>query len=283
MMKKLLLTTIILGGYIAAANAADDSVYVDLSVLNSLSNDAAVAVSEAPEPRFPIVKKKPAPKKVVKAAKKVEPVIEVKAPLEEKKAEPAAPVVAETKPEPQQIPYVQDAEPVVVVDVEPVAAAPKPETETVPAVAEPAAAEPMTETAPEKPAAQQEEAVAEPEKTAAAPQLLIDDTAPVLPKVSAEKRLVFADDVDELTDEQRGQIDAVVASFADAVNNKIAIYAYNQDDGEDAFRKKRLSLNRAVAVRSYLLPKGYKNFSIKVVNVDAASGKANTVELEELK
>ena len=64
--------------------------------------------------------------------------------------------------------------------------------------------------------------------------------------------------------------------------NKIAIYAYNLDNGVDTFEKKRISLNRAVNVRGYLIKQGYKNFSIKVVNVEADSDKINTVELEEI-
>ena len=48
------------------------------------------------------------------------------------------------------------------------------------------------------------------------------------------------------------------------------------------FRKKRMSLNRAVEIRSYLLGKGYKNFSIKVINVNEAD-KNNLVTVVELK
>ena len=87
----------------------------------------------------------------------------------------------------------------------------------------------------------------------------------------------------ELTAAQKQQIDSAVASFSDPKENKIAIYSYNEEDGVDAFKKKRLCLNRAVEVRGYLLQKGYKNFSIKVINVDKGSDKAGLVELEELK
>lgn len=43
-----------------------------------------------------------------------------------------------------------------------------------------------------------------------------------------------------------------------------------------------MSLNRAVEIRSYLLGKGYKNFSIKVINVNEAD-KNNLVTVVELK
>ena len=50
-----------------------------------------------------------------------------------------------------------------------------------------------------------------------------------------------------------------------------------------SFKKKRQSLDRAIAVRSYLLSKNYKNFSIKVVNVTDDDSKKNLVEIEEIK
>ena len=59
--------------------------------------------------------------------------------------------------------------------------------------------------------------------------------------------------------------------------------AYNYDNGEDVFRKKRQSLNRAIEIRSYLLGKGYKNFSIKVINITDDPAKGNVVEIDELK
>ena len=58
------------------------------------------------------------------------------------------------------------------------------------------------------------------------------------------------------------------------------IYAYNFNDGGNDFKNKRLSLNRAVEIRSYLMTRGYKNFGIKIVNTDNR-GKQNTVEVFE--
>ncbi len=50
--------------------------------------------------------------------------------------------------------------------------------------------------------------------------------------------------------------------------------------GGNDFKNKRLSLNRAVEIRSYLMTRGYKNFGIKIVNTDNR-GKQNTVEVFE--
>ena len=95
--------------------------------------------------------------------------------------------------------------------------------------------------------------------------------------------IYFAEDADELTEENKAQIDAIIATFADPNKNKIGIYPYNLENGEDSFRKKRTALNRAIATRSYLLSKGYKNYSIKLVNLTEANGKENSVLIEELK
>lgn len=95
-------------------------------------------------------------------------------------------------------------------------------------------------------------------------------------------QIKFADNVDELNETQMQKIDLIVSEFKNEAKNKIAIYSYNYDNGTDSFKKKRTSLNRAVEVRSYLLKKGYKNFSIKVININSASDKVNTVELQEI-
>lgn len=122
----------------------------------------------------------------------------------------------------------------------------------------------------------------------AAPTPLVEiSPAPLLkessPLTAPSAEIVFENDSYELSNEDKKQIDEIISSFEDAKANKIAIYAFNFDNGEDVFRKKRLSLNRAIEVRSYLLGLGYKNFSIKVVNITEDNGKSNRVVIEELK
>lgn len=95
--------------------------------------------------------------------------------------------------------------------------------------------------------------------------------------------ILFAEDSDVLDEASQRKLDAIVAGFENPTVNKIAINAYNLDDGVDVFRKKRLNLYRAIAVRSYLLNKGYKNFSLKVITITEDAGKKNRVMVEELK
>ena len=72
-------------------------------------------------------------------------------------------------------------------------------------------------------------------------------------------------------------------SQLDGLYSASYINSYNYDDGNDVFNKKRLSLRRIVAVRSYLLNRGYKNFMPKVINLTDDVSQSNVVELDEIK
>ena len=287
----------------AYANAqTEPDVYVDLSALDELSGTGSPVIHT--EPLFPVVtarqaaeeKAKPSKKAIRKKAKpaaakpvvkkeKAKPEVKVevveKAPAEQPKSEPAASVVQPAVVLTEAEPAKPSAEPqsenkakpvddeVVVVDVEPLANPVKVvDVEPVsPAKAQPTAEEKTTE-----PAAKTEAPSADNQPQAAAEV-----------KKPAPGRFAFDAEVSDLNDAQKAQLDNLVNGFENPAVNKIAILAFNLDDGVDTFKKKRLSLNRAIEIRSYLLQKGYKNFSIKVINVDAASDKVNTVEVEELK
>ncbi len=296
-----------------SAEAQEDSVYVNLSALDALDNSQGSVLSST-EPLFPVISRqkavkaqkagrakssRPAHKNAPKqpeakiAMPKKSPEINMPA-LEKPTAEASAAVEPQAGTL-QEIPYVESNEAVVVVDVEPIAPTPAAEirpadvSETETPVDETlAGGAPSEEISAQTASADEAAALAETAVSASKAKLLVDDAAApaaekVVPPAADLGKLVFEADSDELTDEHKAAIDMALASFSDAVHNKIAIYSYNLDDGVDTFRKKRLSLNRAVEVRGYLLPKGYKNFSIKVINVDAESDKGNTVVLEELK
>lgn len=267
----------------ASAGAQENPVYINLSALDALD---AETVSEPAAPLFPVIKAQPQKAAAVKArpakarkktARKSVAKVEVKV-AEPVKAQPA------NAEKPAPIPYVDSADEVIVVDVEPVTAdkvaAPAEKTAESKPVVEPAEENKVPAAEPVSAMPAQLEAVAVQPEAPASEALLID-TQETLPP--AASKIIFAEGESELTDSHKAQIDGVIKTFADAANNKIAIYSYNLDDGVDSFKKKRQSLNRAVEVRSYLLQKGYKNFSIKVLNIDGSSDKINSVELEELK
>lgn len=291
---------------------ADEGVVVDLSVLNSLNYGTSYV---DPEPLFPVLPKKQSSsinKKTIAPAKTSSNAtdVKVKRPIKNKKSKQNK--IIEIKPE----------EDVVVVDVEPVsypqedshkvsatADTPLPEEKTVqeqkpiliiennvPSVANETpnivndiadniAPNDIAEERPEPgnlpllvPVNNSKDEV-KPESTS--PSLLVDNTAQN-DELQNINFLKFADEEDELSPDNQEKIDEIIKKFKNEKNSKIAIYAYNLDNGEDSFRRKRMSLNRAIEVRSYLLRKGFKNFSIKVVNISENSGKVNTVEVEEI-
>lgn len=264
---------------------------------------------KAVAPAKPVAEKTPAPKKEEKAIAILPQAPEIPQPLAEAKPEPVKPA--------NPITVADDREPVreTVADVDVVRPAetdngkalsePKSEETSKPAAAliEPAAkVEPAktevsvpaaeeTAKAPEKAAAVQEaESVpaaetapaAEPEeKKEIKPLLPVGDKTPAAAEVG--RQIFFADDSFEISPENADKIVSLIETFEDPRKHKIAIYAYNYDNGENTFKKKKLSLDRATEIRSLLLNKGYKNFSIKVINITDNPEKRNLVEIEEIK
>ncbi len=295
MRKQNVILSSLIGAYLvtgAAFCVSADDVYVDLSVLSTLrSNDEFVADSA---PLFPDIKN--APKTISK--RKIHKAKKVVAPKKTVKVEPK-PVVA---PKPAPTP---------VVEIKP---APLPDntTSTEPDLSSESAqvaSQPVVENAFVEAKKQADSATnainadatsvsapaSEPEKTsdtvqgpATSPALLVvpEKETPIAPQAVVplgDKQIAFAEGLDELTAEHKRKLDAIITSFQNPTNNMIAINSYNYDDGTDVFNKKRLSLRRIVAVRSYLLNRGYKNFMPKVINITDDASKANVVELEEIK
>ena len=87
----------------------------------------------------------------------------------------------------------------------------------------------------------------------------------------------FADNSDELNEEIIRRLKLTIEKLGGDYSGKFLIEAYNYDNDGGIFSRKRLSLNRAVAVRSYLLGEGYKSFSIKIINTEDASLRNNVL------
>ena len=229
-------------------------------------------------PAKPVAEKTPAPKKEEKAIAILPQAPEIPQPLAEAKPEPVKPA--------NPITVADDREPVreTVADVDVVRPAetdngkalsePKSEEVSKPAAAliEPAAkVEPAktevsvpaaeeTAKAPEKAAAVQEAenvpAAETEEKKEIKPLLPVGDKTPAA--AEAGRQIFFADDSFEISPENADKIISLIETFEDPRKHKIAIYAYNYDNGENTFKKKKLSLDRATEIRSLLLNKGYK-------------------------
>ncbi len=322
---------------------AEDGVYVDLSVLNSLPTADFSGPQFSSQPLFPEVKKvarpqvpSAKPKKARKAAKKKSKTVVNKVEVVEKVAVPAKPeiivptaeerteapqtaqiadtsanreVIAEVHNVPEKTPEVSasvsaDEMPFQTEQVQTIAEHPLPAVvaevkneELPPLNTEPEKVleNPVVESVRENTlsvAPQEVEAPFEVKETAAEPISSSVEEAPIQPLISehvepqlpvSENNVSFEEGIDELNDIQKQRIDEIVQNFENPAKNKIMILSYNYEDGKDSFKKKRISLNRAIEVRSYLLGKGYKNFSIKVINISGDAEKRNLVEIEELK
>jgi len=92
----------------------------------------------------------------------------------------------------------------------------------------------------------------------------------------------FAANSSDLSGDAKSRLEQALKTFDVNRKNKISIKAYNYDNGTDSFLKKRVSLTRATEVRSFFLNQGFKNFSIKVINTTLNDEKKDTVEVEEL-
>jgi outer membrane protein OmpA-like peptidoglycan-associated protein len=278
------------------ATATESSSVVLASAAQTFDSPAPANVQESAiirqAPRFPIMtqedlarvqaqdraraeRNRPRPRPVNIVPQVEEPIAIITAPQEDVVIEDSAPIIIGARPE------------IIYTDIEKEAPLPAPiapivaDVETIEAIEEditPAPA-PVAERAEEPRGAIELFAVEETVDTVAEPLAPVETRT----SVSVPNRIVFARNSTNLTDNDRRQIDAIINSFDNPQVNRIGILSYNYDDGNDSFRKKRQSLNRAVEVRSYLLSKGFKNFSIKVVNTTDDSSKEGVVEIEELR
>ena len=288
--------SVLMAGQVMAA----DDVYVDLSVLDTIPKDSIGFVGS--EPLFPVVKKQP----LVKKKRVVRKAIQKQAPVPAVKPQRAA-VVSETplitkEEEPKPIavieaPVLDNAQPEIIPEQ------PEYKAEEIIAGSQPVIPEPAEDLS------QIGEMANQVEDKQSSPEILPEMSAPTPnPEATANQpednimsasisqkteeqaafmprevySLRFETDSSELTADQLVYLDNVRAKLDPSQKKKISIKAYNYDNGEDSFRKKRVSLVRATEVRSYFLNHGFKNFSIKIINTTADSEDKNTVEIEEL-
>ncbi len=286
-MRKLRLLLSVSGCFLMSAAAAQE-VYVDLSVLDQIDGGSSVSrqlpfddssLQSLPRPAVA----RPHNKPQLKAAPKT-------VPLQPSKPKfPQAPI---TPPPPKPAAVVKET----AVDSLP-ARLPEPAVEkTVPAVLPVAAAvtEPVLQKVPEMAVTEERPDVAavpvQENKQPVAADLLsapqekapevLEPLIPVGEPEIAADTIVFMSGRSDLSSENLEKLAELADGFQKPGSNKIIISAFNYDDGENSFKSKRLNLNRAVAVRSYLMTRGYTNFSIRIINTDNHLRK-NTAEVTE--
>jgi len=245
---------------VASQAYAQSNIHIDLSVLDYLDSSAQVMQDELPLP----------------AAKKAAP---MKKEVDKPQPKPQAILFEGREIVPMPMPVVEVRRPETEI-IEAPKAAPQPKPEAILFEGREIVPMPMP--------------VAEVRRQEVEPEVVEEDTVVLeepeqaMTEQSAEPVddskavIVFANDSQALTAEDRARLGEVVKNFENTAVNKILIVAYNYDSGESVFKQKRLSLNRATEIRSYLLGLGYKNFSIKIINTDDSS-QNNLAEVTELK
>lgn len=320
MNKKLLMCSVVCS-LIATQGWATDDVYVDLSVLDNMPQDSIGFVPSSPafpevqkadirpqKKAAPIVKKTQAPKAQKKADKSVVEVQPIKPQISESSDNQNSDNhLLNEKQNITSVPHIEEDKHSEITSVsEPLESADSHEQASFSSMEDKAstdAVEPMTTlpAATDVSSKQKDEAISPtpilpPSIVSSEKEEKIDDGKILSAKVSDiedvdQKKPImprevyaisFDSDSSDLSEEHMSYLDKLVDKFDKSQKKKISIKAYNYDNGEDSFRKKRVSLLRATHVRSYLLNRGFKDFSIKIINTTVESDDKNSVEIEEV-
>ncbi|HBS24227.1 MULTISPECIES: OmpA family protein [Thalassospira] len=220
----------------------------------------------------PAPKPAPAPVAEMAEAPKAEPAPKVETKPAEVEPPKAPPLPAEeTKPAPPPpapVPVVPNKSNV------PEAPSPAPDTTTSPQemLEQRSSNEPSTPPAPApKPAAE----------TAAVPPAAKDPVASA-PSGAGEYSLAFGSGSFELNNAARAQLDSIVKNMGSDENMRIQLQAYAEGDSNNASKARRLSLSRALQVRSYLIDKGVRStrIDVRALGANVPSGPADRVDIK---
>lgn len=97
-----------------------------------------------------------------------------------------------------------------------------------------------------------------------------------------EYSLGFAADSFELSAAARSQLDSVIATMGQDEDLRIQLQAYAQGDGANASKARRLSLSRALQVRSYLIDRGVRStrIDVRALGANVPSGPPDRVDIK---
>ncbi|WP_033067383.1 OmpA family protein [Thalassospira australica] len=110
------------------------------------------------------------------------------------------------------------------------------------------------------------------------------ETAPEpMPSTGADEySLGFAAESFELSQAAIGQLDQVIAAMGQDDSLRIQLQAYAAGDGANASKARRLSLSRALQVRSYLIDKGVRStrIDVRALGANVPSGPSDRVDIK---
>jgi outer membrane protein OmpA-like peptidoglycan-associated protein len=118
-------------------------------------------------------------------------------------------------------------------------------------------------------------------ETAAVPPAAKDPVASA-PSGAGEYSLAFGSGSFELNNAARAQLDSIVKNMGSDENMRIQLQAYAEGDSNNASKARRLSLSRALQVRSYLIDKGVRStrIDVRALGANVPSGPADRVDIK---
>ncbi len=250
----------------AATKAASGGAPVPLSKPTPAPTPAPAAeMAEAP-------KAEPAPKVETKPAE-IEPPKAPPLPAEDTKPAPPPPAPEPVVPDKSNVPEAPSPAPDTTTSPQEMLeqrSDNEPSTPPAPAPA-PVASAPSTPAPAPKPAAE----------TASVPPAAKDPVASA-PSGAGEYSLAFGSGSFELNNAARSQLDSIVSSMGSDENMRIQLQAYAEGDSNNASKARRLSLSRALQVRSYLIDKGVRStrIDVRALGANVPSGPADRVDIK---
>jgi outer membrane protein OmpA-like peptidoglycan-associated protein len=144
-----------------------------------------------------------------------------------------------------------------------------------------AAPEPEPEPAPERAPETTQEPDSGGTQTAARTPATEEAPGGETPGVSGTLRLDFDSGTAALSDAARAALDRLAAAMKDAPEARIQFMAFADGGGDGASRARRLSLSRALSVRSYLIDQGIRStrMDVRALGDTAESGPLNRVDI----
>ena len=141
-----------------------------------------------------------------------------------------------------------------------------PEPEYLPVITEDPLPETLQDSAPEDSLSAEEALVPPPSLPSLEPPAATPPLSPEPPAVPsfADLSLDFTGNSSDLTPDARQRLDNIVAQMQEAVDNRLQVRAYASGEDGTKSSARRISLSRALAVRSYLMDKGIKPTRVDV-------------------
>lgn len=121
-----------------------------------------------------------------------------------------------------------------------------------------------------------------PRETASAPVSQVMDKPKAVPAAGGDYSLPFSENSFELDNSTRKSLDAIVGMLAKNEDLRVQLQAYAAGESQNASKARRLSLSRALQVRSYLIDSGVRStrIDVRALGANVPSGPADRVDVK---